>query len=298
MKITMRAAGLLLALPLSTFMVACGDDGDSDRAALEREALERELELALQPDTFSEAELNDLPADEPVAEQSGTGSGGVAPRETPTSRRSPSQPRSTERPVEREPARQPSPSPAPAPSGPRTETITAPAGQTLALRLGRELSTRTSKVGDAVTATLSEPIVAADGTTLIPSGATVTGRVTASSKSGNAGEQAQLRVDFTSISYGGRSYSIDATTLDAEARLASRSTTGEKAAKVGGGAAIGAVLGQVVGRNTKSTVAGAAIGAAAGTAVAIGTDDVDAIIPAGSRITIRLDSPVRVERRA
>ena len=52
------------------------------------------------------------------------------------------------------------------------------------------------------------------------------------------------------------------------------------------------MLGQVLGKNTKSTVAGAAIGAAAGTAVAMGTADVDAVIPSGGRVTVRLDTPV------
>jgi hypothetical protein len=56
------------------------------------------------------------------------------------------------------------------------------------------------------------------------------------------------------------------------------------------------VLGQVIGKNTRSTVAGAAVGAAAGTAVAMGTADVDAVIPSGARVVIRLDSPVNVQR--
>jgi hypothetical protein len=38
------------------------------------------------------------------------------------------------------------------------------------------------------------------------------------------------------------------------------------------------------------------VGAAAGTAVAIGGQDIDAVIPAGSSATVRLDSPVRVRR--
>jgi hypothetical protein len=45
-------AAFVLALPVSSLLVACGDGGDTaDRAALEREALERDLDLALQPDT-------------------------------------------------------------------------------------------------------------------------------------------------------------------------------------------------------------------------------------------------------
>jgi hypothetical protein len=48
--------------------------------------------------------------------------------------------------------------------------------------------------------------------------------------------------------------------------------------------------------NTKGTIAGAVIGAAAGTAIAMGTADVDVVLPAGSDLMIRLDSPLEVRR--
>jgi hypothetical protein len=49
------AAALLLAIPMSTFLVGCGAERDTDlRGALDREALERELDLALLPDTTFE----------------------------------------------------------------------------------------------------------------------------------------------------------------------------------------------------------------------------------------------------
>lgn len=278
-----RVGALMLALPVSTFVVACGGDEDTDRAALEREALERELELALQPDTTIDPELADvgepMESDDPEAPRTAP-----APARQTTPSRTPQTRPST-----------PSPQPSPRPSAPRVTTSPVPAGTTFALRMNQELSTESSAVGEVVTATLTEAIYGADGRTLIPAGATVRGRVTESRKSGNAGEQAHLKIDFTSIAFGGQTYSIDATTLDAEARLQSRSSTARKAAQVGGGAAVGAVLGQVIGRNTKSTVAGAVIGAAAGTAVTMGTDDVDAVIPAGGRVTVRLDSTVRVQ---
>ena len=61
--------GLLMALSLSTFLGACGDNQEtSDRSALERESLERELQLALQPDSTELPTLTDLPL-EMVGEQ-------------------------------------------------------------------------------------------------------------------------------------------------------------------------------------------------------------------------------------
>lgn len=283
---------LLVAVPASSVVVACtGDRQDTDaRAALEREALERDLELALQPDTTAEPELADVPAALPQEET--TAPPRVAP--VPAPRQSASAPARSPRP-------RPAPRPAPAeeprerePARPAPVTRSVPAGTSFAVRLDEQLSTRSAGVGEGFTATLTEPIYAADGSLLIPAGATVRGHVTESRAAGRAGQTPTLRITFDAISSGGRSYPISATSADVPVRRVTRDSKGEQAAKIGGGAAVGAVLGQVLGKNTKSTVAGAAIGAAAGTAVAIGTAEVDAVIPAGSVVSVRLDESVRV----
>ena len=68
MKKLSLVATLMLVLPLSTFVAACDSGEDTDaRAALEKEALERELDLALQPDTTAEPELADVAIEEPEA---------------------------------------------------------------------------------------------------------------------------------------------------------------------------------------------------------------------------------------
>jgi hypothetical protein len=283
-------AALLLALPLSTFLVACGDREDSgSRQALEREALERELELALRPDTAAEPVLNDVALETPELE----------PQAPPIASRSPSPaPRQSPPPVQRTQPRQTTPAPAPAPqaSQPRTVTVSVPSGTTLSLRMNQEVSTRSARVGSAISATLTSPIYGSDGRTVIPAGATVRGTVTEARESSRAGQDASIGIAFNSISFGGQTHSISATTVSAPSRLVTRDSNTEKAAKIGGGAAAGAVLGQVIGRNTRSTIAGAAIGAAAGTAVAIGTANVDAVISSGSTVTIRLNGPVSVQR--
>ncbi len=284
--------GLVLALSVSTFMVGCSDREDTqDRAALERESLERELELALQPDTTQQPELNDVPFEEieEEPEQPPAAAPAPAPRQ-PAPRPSP--------PARQDPPRQtaPAPAPSPAPSAPRRVAYTVPSGSTFSVRINEQLSTRSHSVGSTFTATLTEPILAPDGTTLIPTGATVRGQVTESREAGRAGQEPSLHIAFTSITYGGETYPISGSTGNPPVRLVTRDGRGEQAAKVGGGAAVGAVLGQIIGRNTRSTVAGAAIGAAAGTAVAIGTADVDAVVDEGSSVRIRLDRSVTIER--
>lgn len=284
-------ATLMVLLPMSTFVVACDSGEDTDtRSALEREALERELDLALQPDTTAEPELSDVAIETPEVEEE-TPPVVAAPPRTTTPR--PSPPRET---TPRPSTPAPVPTPAPEPVRPRTVTLSAPAGSTFSVRLNEAVSTRSHSVGQGFTATLSEPLIASNGTTLIPAGATVRGQVTESRKSGRAGEEAFIGITFTSVSYDGNTYPIDASTVNVPSRLVTRDSNVEKAAKVGGGAAIGAIVGRVIGGGTKGTIAGAAVGAAAGTAVAMGTADVDRVIDAGSQVTVRLDSSVRVEK--
>jgi hypothetical protein len=67
--------------------------------------------------------------------------------------------------------------------------------------------------------------------------------------------------------------------------------------KVGGGTAIGAVLGRVLGGNSKGAVIGGAVGAAGGTAVAIQTASRDVIVPVGTTVTIDLTGALVVGTR-
>lgn len=293
MKISVGTKGLVLMLSLSTFLVGCGDDQDtSNRAALERESLERELELALQPDSTQTSTLTDVPleeVEEPVTPPVATPAPAPRPA-SPTPAPQPTPPRPSN------PAPAPAPTPAPEPARPRVVSYQVAAGTTFGVRLNEQLSTRSNPTGSTFNATLTESILAPNGTVLIPAGATVRGRVVESRESSRAGEDAYLSIAFTSIVSEGRTYSISGSATNTPVRLVNRDSRAEQVAKVGGGAAVGAIIGRVLGRDTKATIAGAAVGAAAGTAVAMGTAEVDAIVDAGTNVTVRLDRGITVER--
>ena len=277
---------LLVMLPVGLAPAACGDSQD-ERAALEQEELRRELDLALRGDTAA-ATFGDTAAtavEEPAPQP--------APRAEAPRRPPQTQPRPQPQP-QPQPS-QPTPRSEPAPQ-PRTETLAVPTGTTFAIRLDETIATDRNAPGDPFTATLADPIVGADGSVLIPAGATVRGRVTAVDKSDNIGDMAVIKLAFETISFNGRSYPLQATVVEANPERRTRTTAKESAAKVAVGAAAGALLGQVLGKNTESTLKGAAVGAAAGTAIAMGTADVDAVLPAGSRMVIRLDAPIEVTR--
>jgi hypothetical protein len=251
---------------------ACGGE-DPDRAALEQDALDRELDLALEKDraapTFTDAAPEPAPAAKPPASQP---------------------------PAAKPPAAKPAPKPAAEPPAPRVVTMVVPTGTTFAVHLDETLATDQNQAGDPFSATLADPIVDLNGQVLLPAGATVRGRVTAAEKSDRVGDTAVITLAFESVSFGGKSYPMQASVVEANPERKTRTTKTQSAGKVAAGAAAGAVIGQVLGKNTKSTVTGAVVGAAAGTAIALGTADVDAVLPSGSRMVIRLDAPVEVQR--
>jgi hypothetical protein len=285
-----RWAAWLLVLPLALVPAACGDDA-AERNALRDDELGRELDLALRADStpalFQDTAIGVQPEPEP-------GPAPAPPRvEQPRAPQvqQPPAPAPAPRPAPREEA----PAPTPAPQ-PRVVTAAAAIGTSMSLTLNQTLSTETNRVGDSFTATLQHAITDGSGNVIVPSGATIRGRLTQVDKSGHVGATGIIKLAFESVSFGGSSYPMDATVVRANPQRQNRTTTQEQAAKVAAGAAAGAVLGRVLGRDTRSTLKGAAAGAVAGTAIAMGTADVDVVLPQGSEMVIRLDSPIEVRR--
>jgi hypothetical protein len=282
------AAALLVAM-LAALPAACGDSTDG-RVALEQDELNRELELALQGDSsltsFEDTEIVPPAAEAPPVRQPTT-----TPRPQQPPRSTP-QPRPAPQTTTPTPTR-PTPDPIPDPT-PRVVSRTAAVGTSMTLVLNETLSTEVNQPGDAFTATLRHPVLDSDGNVVIPAGAVVRGQITQVQKSGRVGETAVMNLAFSSVSFNGKTYPLNASVQQANPERQTRQTTGEQVGKAAAGAAAGAILGRILGKDTKSTVKGAVIGAAAGTAIAMGTADVDAVLPAGSEMIIRVDSPVTV----
>jgi hypothetical protein len=290
-----RWAAWLLVGPLAMAPAACGDGAD-DRSALRDDELGRELELALQGDTTPALFQDTAVARDPEPEP------GPAPVPPPVVQARAPQPQQPPAPSPRpspraEAPRAESPAPPPAPrqtEEPRALTASAPIGTSMSLTLNQTLSTETHRVGDTFTATLQQAITDAAGTVIVPAGATIRGRLTQVEKSGHVGATGIIKLAFESVTFGGSSYPLDATVVRANPQRQNRTTVQEQAARVAAGAAAGAVLGRVLGKDSRATLRGAAVGAAAGTAIAMGTADVDVVLPQGSEMVIRLDSPITI----
>ncbi len=305
MSRTAISAALLLFLPLTVLPAACGDRGQ-DRDALRADDGARGLDLALQGDTaaatFKDTALSATPTAEPAPEPPPqTAPPAPAPRPRPYARprvyTPPPRPREVEPRVRPEPSYAPAPvaeAPAPGPREVGPSNATLGTGAQFAVTLNQQLGTDTNQPGDGFTATVEQAVVDGSGNVIIPAGATVHGRVTAVSKSNHVGEAAVLSLAFESVSFGGHSYPMQATVVEAHPQRVTRNSVQRTAGQAAAGAAAGAILGKIFG---KSSIKGAVLGAAAGTAIAMGTADVDAVLREGSRVVIRTDAPVTVATR-
>lgn len=272
-----RQFGAPLALSVALALGACrNDDAGSDTALATDTALNRDLELAGR-DTSATPALRDVPAT-----TGGNRPAATTPRTTTPRTTTPSTPRTT-------------PSGNTVSRGGTTEGSTGviAAGTTINLRSGQRVCTNTNKVGDKFTATVTDAVTGSNGA-VIPAGATAVVEVVGLKKSENTNDPIVMTFRVASIQINGKNYPVTSEVTFAQVDRERSSSKSNDAKKVIGGAVVGAAIGQILGKDTKSTVIGAATGAAAGTAVAMGTADYNGCIPAGGRIAIKLNESARV----
>ena len=202
-------------------LAACG--GDKNDATLAGDTtLGRDLAMAR--DSAAQPQLQDVPAPAPSA---------PAPvASTPAPR--PAAPRT--------PARRPAPAPrptasAPAAAAPVSGTIAA--GTSMSFATNSKVCTNNKQVGDKFTATLSESVSGSNGIN-IPSGATGTFEVTEAKTARNSRDATNLGLRLISVTFGGRTYPVDASVQTASTTKVRAETTADDAKKVAGGAVIGA----------------------------------------------------------
>lgn len=138
-----------------------------------------------------------------------------------------------------------------------------PEGTQITIRMIDSLSSETAREGDTFHATLDQAILDADGRTLYPRDADVEGRVVRAQPSGRLSDPGELGLILTAISFGGQRYLINTQPWNSKGESHTRSNT----QKIGGGAALGAIIGAVAGGG-KGAAIGAGVGAAAGTGAA------------------------------
>jgi len=164
---------------------------------------------------------------------------------------------------------------------------TIPAGARLMTTLDQSLGTKTSKPGDAFTATVTQTLYASDGSVVVPAGAKIEGHVTALDDSDNATEPALIRLTFDRIRFNGQTFPFSAAIVQSSPVQTTDQSSGDRTKNIVIGGAVGAALGGLIsGGDLDKIVIGGALGAAAGSIISLGTE-VNATLPAGSPMTVQ-----------
>jgi hypothetical protein len=160
------------------------------------------------------------------------------------------------------------------------------------------LSSRTNKPGETLRATVSGDVRDDRGGVVIPAGSAATLTIDQLEPgSDQVRPEGRLSLVVSSVTVNGQTYPVTANLEAVPHHLQGRGVTTDEAARVGAGTAVGAVAGQLIGKNTRSTVIGGAIGAVAGTAVAVRYAYRDVIVSAGTPIVFTLAQSLNVSAR-
>lgn len=179
--------------------------------------------------------------------------------------------------------------PEPAPPGDRAASV--PAGTVIHAALEDSIHSRLDIAGRTVAAKVMQNVTGPDGRTLIPAGAPVQLTVT-QVRPGRGDRQGSLQIRPDSITLAGESRKLEARIQPVPYELRGRGVTGEEAAKVGVGAAGGAVVGRVLGGNSTGAVIGGVVGAAGGAVVASQTAARDVVVKARTPVALVLTAPI------
>jgi hypothetical protein len=279
-----------LALSLALFAGACSKKDDTAAAD---SALNKDIQLANR-DTSAQPALTDVPAG--TAANPAPSTTTTTTKTTTTTTRKPTTTTRTPTTTTRTPTTSVTSSGntvTRSSAGTAAKVGTIPAGATLNLAAGSKVCTNTNHVGDRFNATLTNAVVGSNGA-VIPSGATAVVEVTDLKRSENANDNVVMGFRVVSVNFGGHTYPISATTSYADVSKVKNQPKGKDVQKVVGGAAIGAIAGQILGHSTKATVIGGAVGAAAGAGAAAATANYEGCVNSGSRITATLNSSTQV----
>jgi hypothetical protein len=168
--------------------------------------------------------------------------------------------------------------------------VNVPAGTNLTIRINQHISVKSSRAGDRFDGEMAEPVVAENGSVIIPKGAPVGGIVEVSHRRGHFKGASILELRLTSLTLDGNQYRLDTRDL----RRTKKGKGKRSAGFIGGGAGLGMLVGGVA-TGGVGLLVGGLTGAGAGTAVAGLTGNRDIEIPSESIVRFRLANDLVVQ---
>ena len=165
------------------------------------------------------------------------------------------------------------------------DDVDVPDGTQIEVRLEASVSSRDARPEDRVTASVAES-VHVDGQIAIPAGATIEGIVQSVEPARRPAHGGRLELSFDTLA-------VDGERTRMSARVVSVQEDSLDKSKAGIGAVVGGVLGAIV-DGKKGAIVGALVG---GTGAVVATRGDDVELPSGTRLTLRLERPVRLTLR-
>lgn len=188
---------------------------------------------------------------------------------------------------------------------PAIKFYTVASGQRLRVRINDTLSSKTARVGDTFTATVTEPVYSESGVMVIPTGSTLTGRVDTAQAARKGGKPGTIDVSFIELKTpNGTRRPISGTITELDTKDAKSDAEGtasgdrmkhRKLIFIGGGGAGGAVLGGAVGGG-KGALIGGIIGAVAGGITENQTKGEDAEVKSGTEFGVYLNRAISLPK--
>ena len=183
---------------------------------------------------------------------------------------------------------------------PAVRYFTVPANQVIRVRMDTELNSRTARVGDRFSTSVTEPVYGESGIEVIPVGSRVWGRVTVVNRAQRR-HPGNISVSFYQVETPNRArYTIngsltslqaDQVNADNEGTVKGRSNQKRDAVFIGGGAATGALIGAIAGGG-KGAAIGAILGGALGTGARVYEKEQEADVKSGTEFGVILNRNV------
>lgn len=262
-------------------------DGETIRGTfLGGSAREVRMDLNGEIRTFDLGQVQSITFDQGSAQ--GYPSQGYPAQAPPPGQRPPSYPSANSAPVMRRAPGSDSGNYNAPPPPPVSAGIMIPTDTVLTVRMIDSVDSERARLGETFRASLDEPVLV-NGQEVIPRGADVLTKLVQDQKSGKIEGKTVLTLAIQTVTVNGRP--VDVTTTDVQTASTSRGK--RSAGVVGGGAALGAIIGAIAGGGK-----GAAIGAGSGAALGAGTEVLTGgqkvKIPSETRLTFRLQNPVQL----
>jgi LysM repeat protein len=178
-------------------------------------------------------------------------------------------------------------------------------GQRIRVRMNELISSKTARVGDRFTTTVTEPVYSTTGVVVIPVGSTAVGRVDSVQRAKKGGDPGAIDVSFVEVKLpNGTRRTINGSLTDLnsdnaksdnEGRASGDDRKNDKVIFIGGGAAGGAILGAAVGGG-KGALIGAILGGLGGLAGERLTKGEDAEVKSGTAFGIYLNQSISLPK--